>query len=442
MANRMRISVVCGFLAAPALGQCLEQRLQSPSPIDYGRFGAVVQMNEHGLFVADWTGVMRVYGRNGAGRWVEHQAIRPADGSVISAACLDSDRLIVGDPFSDLGGIETGGAYIFDFDGEQWRETGQIAPVEPGWRHEFASAVAIRGNVAIVGQGIRDLAWVYEETPSGWEFREKLEAPDDPPVNSSFGGRLAMDGGWLFVSAAFDRSVAPNGGAVYVYQRGPGAELTFTQKLVAPDVAAGPRFGISLALAGNVLAVGGNISYRLTEGQGAVYIHELRGDRWQLTQELTHDDPVGIDRFGNTLDLAGSMLAIGAPTQPTPVGYGAAYLFVGDSAGSWRQRAKLMPDRWSYEFGGRLATDGRSIGVGAWGEPVGAFVQAGAAYVFELGCILCRVDLDVDGALTLFDFLRFFNLFAAGDLAADFDGDGALTLFDFLLFQDEFAARC
>ncbi|MFG0285758.1 MAG: GC-type dockerin domain-anchored protein, partial [Phycisphaerales bacterium JB039] len=54
----------------------------------------------------------------------------------------------------------------------------------------------------------------------------------------------------------------------------------------------------------------------------------------------------------------------------------------------------------------------------------------------------CRVDLDGDGALTLFDFLTFFNLFAAGDLAADFDGDGELTLFDFLAFQDEFAAGC
>lgn len=54
----------------------------------------------------------------------------------------------------------------------------------------------------------------------------------------------------------------------------------------------------------------------------------------------------------------------------------------------------------------------------------------------------CRVDLDGDGALTIFDFIAFQNAFALGDPIADFDGDGELTLFDFLLFQNEFALGC
>ena len=54
----------------------------------------------------------------------------------------------------------------------------------------------------------------------------------------------------------------------------------------------------------------------------------------------------------------------------------------------------------------------------------------------------CPADLDGDGQLTVFDFLEFQNLFAAGDLRADFDGDGSLTLFDFLEFQNQFDAGC
>jgi hypothetical protein len=54
----------------------------------------------------------------------------------------------------------------------------------------------------------------------------------------------------------------------------------------------------------------------------------------------------------------------------------------------------------------------------------------------------CRVDLDGDGRLTIFDFLAFQNLFASGDPFADFDGDGRLTIFDFLAFQNEFVAGC
>ncbi|NRA57013.1 MAG: hypothetical protein HRU13_02700 [Phycisphaerales bacterium] len=54
----------------------------------------------------------------------------------------------------------------------------------------------------------------------------------------------------------------------------------------------------------------------------------------------------------------------------------------------------------------------------------------------------CRADLDGDGALTIFDFLEYQNLFDAGDPLADFDGDGSLTIFDFLAFQNEFDAGC
>jgi len=54
----------------------------------------------------------------------------------------------------------------------------------------------------------------------------------------------------------------------------------------------------------------------------------------------------------------------------------------------------------------------------------------------------CRVDLDGDGELTIFDFLEYQNLFATGDPIADFDGDGALTIFDFLAFQNAFDAGC
>jgi len=54
----------------------------------------------------------------------------------------------------------------------------------------------------------------------------------------------------------------------------------------------------------------------------------------------------------------------------------------------------------------------------------------------------CPVDLDGDGELTVFDFLEFQNLFAAGDPIADFDGSGTLDIFDFLEFQNQFVAGC
>lgn len=54
----------------------------------------------------------------------------------------------------------------------------------------------------------------------------------------------------------------------------------------------------------------------------------------------------------------------------------------------------------------------------------------------------CAPDIDGSGALDLFDFLGFVNLFNAQDPKADWDGDGAFTLFDFLGFVNDFNAGC
>jgi len=79
--------------------------------------------------------------------------------------------------------------------------------------------------------------------------------------------------------------------------------------------------------------------------------------------------------------------------------------------------------------------------------PIGSVNVNGRESTFDdigytTGAPVCVADCDGDGALTLFDFLCFQNLFDAGDLAADLDGDGILTLFDFLTFQNLFDAGC
>jgi glycosylphosphatidylinositol phospholipase D len=77
------------------------------------------------------------------------------------------------------------------------------------------------------------------------------------------------------------------------------------------------------------------------------------------------------------------------------------------------------------------------------GEPTSRGDGPGRAYVvFGRPGRPCPVDFDGDGALTIFDFLLFQDVFQAGDIRADVDGDGALTIFDFLAFQTAFDAGC
>ena len=75
-------------------------------------------------------------------------------------------------------------------------------------------------------------------------------------------------------------------------------------------------------------------------------------------------------------------------------------------------------------------------------DPDGRLLAGQAFVVFGRRPTTCPPDLDADGALTIFDFLAFGNLFDDMDPRADFDGDGDFTIFDFLAFQHAFDAGC
>ncbi|MFG0286375.1 MAG: GC-type dockerin domain-anchored protein [Phycisphaerales bacterium JB039] len=379
------------------------------------------------------------------GTWRLEQTLFPSDLDEYytfgRSLCLSEERLLVGCPVSDLAAPDAGAGYVFDFVGGCWIETGTIAPVEPS-PHGFGRSVAVLGGAAVIGQPQLDLAWFYAETPGGWVFRQKLTPPDDPPVNSEFGNAVAISDDWVFVAAHFDKSLGQHSGGVYAYRRD-GEQLIFTQKLLAPDPGGVPEFGADISVSGDWLAVGAPRSTRRTTGQGVVHLFERSGEDWVWRQEVTHAEPFLDDYLGARLQLFEGTLVAGAPRQRTAHGLGSAYIFKQAPDGNWREATQLEPDRGTSPFGDAVATDGRWAVVGSPDETIGPALYTGAAYIFDLDCLLaCPADLDGDGELTFFDFLAFGNLFAAGDLRADFDGSGALDLFDFLAFQTAFAAGC
>jgi hypothetical protein len=59
--------------------------------------------------------------------------------------------------------------------------------------------------------------------------------------------------------------------------------------------------------------------------------------------------------------------------------------------------------------------------------------------LIEVGCY---ADCNASGALDVFDYLCFINLFEAGGDGADCDASGALDLFDFLCYVNFFSTGC
>lgn len=54
----------------------------------------------------------------------------------------------------------------------------------------------------------------------------------------------------------------------------------------------------------------------------------------------------------------------------------------------------------------------------------------------------CPADFDLDGVLTLFDYLAFMSYYAMGDLRADVDPDGVLSIKDLITFSTLFREAC
>ncbi len=428
---------------SPLWAQCLPQRLTSPSAFA-GHYGFELAMNDRHLIVGDWkdytmcgdpfcpNGFAYAYRRDAEGQWQLQQTIAPAGLTPAfdfgASVALDGDRALIGALLSPECGTR-GAAYIFEFDGEQWVEAGLLCP--PDTRSIHGDRVALHGDMALVGKANSSVL-VYVHQDGRWDLVHDLYNPDSMGLRSDFGWGLDLDDDWVVIGAPVERITAGFGGAAYVYRRLPGGELAFTQKLIAPDILEGPQFGACVAIDGTTLAIGGRTSPRTYHDQGAMYMYELVGGRWELQQELTHSDPAEFDGFGRWADLEGDLLLVGADNDWTPTSRGAADLFQRGADGQWRQVADLDPELPAAAYGFRVAMAGGQAAIGG----------RNTVDIFDLSCLSCRPDLDLDGALTVFDFLTFLNLFQDADATADFDGDGELTIFDFLAFQTAFDAGC
>src|SRR5690606_7608263 len=99
-----------------------------------------------------------------------------------------------------------------------------------------------------------------------------------------------------------------------------------TAKIVASDARPYDRFGESISLDGETLAVGAPLDDDGGSATGAVYLFSRNGGAWSEDQKLTPEsldlmlDPIASDLFGTDVDLCGDYLAVGAPGDDDNLG--------------------------------------------------------------------------------------------------------------------------
>jgi len=351
---------------------------------------AIGAMNADGEGNGLEAGTAFVYRRRGGVSWVGEARLSASNGRANdhfgTSVTVSDDTLLVSAP-----GHETpfGVAYMFWYDGSSWGEREVDTLDEPDGHFlnryvGFGAAIALSGDLALVGSPYSDV----NGTDSGKAHYFKLGPRpiarligSDSTSYDRFGGdAVAISGDTALVGAPRDddSGAGPMNGAAYVFGYGDVRGWIEEDKLTASDGQEDDGFGKYIAISGDraVFAApgaSGNI--------GAAYVFARAGGIWSEEGKLTPSGGLADDGFADepsAIAISGDRVVIGAQYNGNR---GAAYVFrYDDILEDWVQEKKLTASDGSSGdyFGVSVAISADIIVVGA---PYAG--SSGAAYVFR-----------------------------------------------------------
>lgn len=299
-----------------------------------GASGGTFAANNGSAYVFEW---------QGDGSWLEVAKLTASDGAVfdlfgLSVSISGGNRVLVGAYLDDDQGIDSGSAYVYEWQGDgSWLEVSKITASDGAPEDFFGASVSLSGEYAIVGAGHDDdsgldsgSAYVYERQQGDGSWLEVAKlTPSDGAPDDDFGGSVSISGDYAIVGAVFDDDLGESSGSAYVFERqGDGYWLEVT-KLTASDGAAHDLFGHSVSLSGDRTLVGAYFDDDLGDISGSAYVFERQDDgTWLEVAKLTASDGAGGDIFGFSVSISGNKALVGAYLDGD-VGSdrGAAYVF-------------------------------------------------------------------------------------------------------------------
>ncbi len=201
------------------------------------------------------------------------------------------------------------------------------------------------------------------------------------PAGAHGGAAVAISGDTAVTGAPLENGSA---GAVYVYVK-TGGVWALEEKLTAGDSAADDRFGASVSIAGNVIAVG---APGRTGAKGSVYTFTRTGTDW--TQDATVLEGTSTsagDQFGASVSVQNADLAVGAPFQAvaSKPAKGAVYVFT-NNGGGWLQQQRITENKNNVkanaQIGWSVSLSGNTIAAGAPGTNFGSKANVGTVFIY------------------------------------------------------------
>ena len=279
------------------------------------------------------------------------QVFGTGDGTLGTAVAMTSTLVVLGEPGANsaAGQVRLVRKQAVD---DSWLAAEVFAPGDVAAGDRFGAAVAVAGDLIIVSAPDRGdgVVYVYQDGTGGPTLVTTLTG--DADGDAGFGDHLAFDGDTLAVASP--RVVlASKKGRVYVFLRDlAGTPWARATKLLGSASLSTSSFGASVAVGATFVAVGdptdpnlGNISGGGDPGapipggpnSGSVYVFDrYQGgiDQWGELSHLTPANSHAAQRFGASLSLSSTVLAVGAPGDDTgATGAGAVYLYFASPGG-------------------------------------------------------------------------------------------------------------
>lgn len=285
------------------------------------------------------------------------------------------------DDVTPFGGAGT--ASVFQRAGAGWVESARLLASDGRSFDGFGRSVALEGNVALIGVPGDDVyvfglnlrldagsARVFRRDAAGWSEEAMLLAPS--PLGADFLGlHVALSGGTAVASTR--RGDATGVGVVHVFTVS-GTTWSHQATLRPSDGVFEDVIGHSLAIDGDVVAVGATTGVAAGSPAGAVYVFERVGTTWTETAKLLSGVGEATDEFGYAVAVSGDTILVGAPGRDLPgtpgTSAGAVHVLVRDGA-SWAEQTLLVPDGAGPMdlFGGAVVLSGDTALVAARESP-------------------------------------------------------------------------
>jgi hypothetical protein len=305
------------------------------------------------------------------------QAPEPSNNAQFGyAVAISGDVIVVGEPLADPEGIRNAGrAHIFDSDGNH---IAILQAPEPKVGHPFGFSVDTDGELVVVGDySLTSLGGVFIFDTAG-NYIASIQDPEQQ-ISGGFGVPAAVSGDIIVSAASFAMVEGLQmAGKAYIFDYDGNLVAT----LQSPEPTEEVIFGFPLDASGDIVLV--TEWHAAVEGKdeaGVAHIYDSEGNYKAILQA---PEPEETAIFGNSVAVSGNIIAVGEPQRDGETSdEGSAYIF--DSDGGLIAILQSPEPYPGAEFGWSVTVSEDTAAVGEPFASVEDTYKAGTVHIFRLG---------------------------------------------------------